>query len=260
VRAIVIVAASLHPARKVFSALAALRRVGDAIARIEALTATFPAAEAGVSPAPARWRLLAVTGVRVGLRDTPDSFIAPAGPLDTALHSGEIVALTGSDLGGRRTLIHVLCGLIPPDEGTITLDGRPAPAPLLRGLCGAMLDPGELPTGVPGDMSRAAVLFSRFELALPAAWPPDSDLGPMERIRLAIVATELMDRAVRVYDESATRLDPRFRDAFADTLREARARGRTCVVATNDPAVIAIADRVLRMDDGLLVPVAGVPL
>jgi putative ATP-binding cassette transporter len=126
-----------------------------------------------------------------------------------------------------------------------------------------MVDPGMSFTAEPQGLSRVAALMTRFQLKPPDAdsahWPPERDLGDAERIRAAIVATELEDRPIRLYDERAICVEPRFRDAFAETLREARSRGRTCVIATADPTLIALADRVFRMEDGLLVaPTAAV--
>jgi ABC-type siderophore export system fused ATPase/permease subunit len=175
--------------------------------------------------------------------------------LDIDLHRGEIVALTGANIGDRGTLLHLLCGLVPPDGGTVLLDGRTIPPSILRGLCGGVLErDGLLPTSrLPGDASRAEVLLARFDLP-PSIGLDAGMLGRAERIRLAIVIAELEDRPIRVYDERATHLEPRFRDAFAQTLREARSRGRTCIVATADPSMIAAADRVVCMQDGVIVP------
>src|SRR5262245_28551696 len=40
------------------------------------------------------------------------------------LEPGEIYALVGENGAGKTTLMRVLCGLLPPDSGSIEIDGR----------------------------------------------------------------------------------------------------------------------------------------
>ena len=52
-----------------------------------------------------------------------------------ALRSGELVILTGPSGGGKSSLLLALAGLIPCNEGTLSLNGRPSgafPSPLWR--------------------------------------------------------------------------------------------------------------------------------
>jgi putative ATP-binding cassette transporter len=259
-RALIVIAATLHHARRASAAYLAVGRIGTASARIDAIAESFPAAETSAPVAPARWTTIAFRQARVEERDTPNVFLAPIGPLDMELHRGEIVALTGSSADDRGTLLHLLCGLVPPDSGTVLLDGRAISPAMLRGLCGGVLDRDAVSRSplVPTDASRTEALLARFDLSPPMLHLPEGGsaamvLGNAERIRLAVVIAELEDRPIRLYDERAARLEPRFRDAFAETLREARARGRTCIVATDDAGVISAADRVLCMQDGIFV-------
>lgn len=60
--------------------------------------------------------------------------VYPAGPKSAALHAlkdinldirrGEIFALLGPNGAGKTTLISVICGLVTPSEGTVTIDGH----------------------------------------------------------------------------------------------------------------------------------------
>ena len=42
---------------------------------------------------------------------------------------GEFVAIVGYSGAGKSTLVNMLAGLIAPDSGTITVDGRPVTGP-----------------------------------------------------------------------------------------------------------------------------------
>jgi heme exporter protein A len=47
------------------------------------------------------------------------------GPLDFALHSGEVVLIEGDNGAGKTTLLRVLSGLLEPTSGEVLLDGEP---------------------------------------------------------------------------------------------------------------------------------------
>ncbi|WP_199545641.1 ABC transporter ATP-binding protein [Streptomyces sp. N35] len=51
----------------------------------------------------------------------------PTHALDGAhfsIHAGEVVAVMGPSGSGKSTLLHCLAGIVPPDAGTITYNGR----------------------------------------------------------------------------------------------------------------------------------------
>lgn len=261
-RALLVVAATLQPALQASAAYRAGKRVAAAASRIDAFAGRFPAAQAPAAAAPARWATITLRGVRVRQRDMPHAFLAGIGPLDLELRHGEIIAVIGPNPHDRATLCKVLSGLVAPDEGAVLLDGRPIPPSMLRGLFGGVADPAP-PSGTMQALpatTRAGALARRFGLPRPLsdqAETAGASVGAAERVRLAIVATDLEDRSVRIYGDYASYLDPAHRGAFTETLQAARARGRTSVVATSAPEIIAIADRVLTMQDGHLIAGTG---
>jgi ABC-type siderophore export system fused ATPase/permease subunit len=258
VRAIVMIVATLYPLRQVLVAWPAVQRLRGLPAQLRSVGQEVPPAETFTRTAPARWTSIGLHQAVVDPRDTPGLSIVGIGPVDIVLGTGEIVALTGPHAEDRSTLLHLLCGLIPPDRGTAMLDGHPISSVVLRGLCGVLLDPATLAASstAPADSPRAAALFARFDLM---AGRESSAMTEAERTCSALVAMEIQDRPIRLYDERMARVEPRYREAFAETLREARGRGRLCILATSDASMIAMADRVIRMVDGRIDASGEVP-
>lgn len=51
--------------------------------------------------------------------------VQPLKDVSLSIQNGEIVGLVGKSGEGKSTLANILCGLIPPDEGQVLLDGQP---------------------------------------------------------------------------------------------------------------------------------------
>ncbi|WP_027346962.1 sugar ABC transporter ATP-binding protein [Hamadaea tsunoensis] len=132
--------------------------------------------------------LLALSGVS-------KSFGAVAALRDVRLelYAGEAHALIGENGAGKSTLVKILAGVHAPDEGTVTLDGRPL---VLRGPADAR-DAGiaviyQEPTLFP-DLSVAENIFMGRQ--------PLRGLRRVDRARMRAMAAELFERL-------GVRLDP----------------------------------------------------
>lgn len=161
-----------------------------------------------------------------------------------------------------------------PQAGAVSLDGhdvRDITLASLRENVGLLLQDTYLPdlsareaiaqgregaTEPRGGGGRARC--RRARRARRAAEGYDAPIGPGgrrlsggQRRRLAIARAFVRDTPVLVLDEPTTGLDEGARDRLLEPLRALMA-GRTTVVITHDPAVIAWADRVLELRDGAL--------
>ncbi len=184
--------------------------------------------------------------------------------LDVRLEPGQRLALVGPSGSGKSTLLEALAGWLPPREGRVLVrpgvqvayaSQRPY---LFHGSIADNLrlaDPGASDARLRAVAEAAQVL--QFAQRLPQGL--DTMIGERgfglsggEARRIGLARLLLRDPQVLLLDEPTAFLDA---DTEAALLRSlaAYARGRTVVVATHSPAVIAWADRCLLLPEGRLV-------
>lgn len=205
------------------------------------------------------------------------SFTHPDGPTvlvrqDLAVERGETVMLTGASGAGKSTIADLVLRSLAPDEGSIRVlgcdvEGLTDSAAATRVT--ALLQPDHLfdttvrdnlrvGADASDDAMRAVLADLDLDLtaergdALDRRVGIDGDaISGGERQRLLIARALLSDSPVVILDEPTEHLDPARRGAlFAALLR--RRQGRTMLILSHDPAVEAIADRVLRIDNGMI--------
>ncbi|HEX8485847.1 ABC transporter ATP-binding protein [Sphingomonas sp.] len=81
-------------------------------------------------------------------------------PVDLAIRRGEIFALLGPNGAGKTTLISIVCGIVTPSSGTITVDGHDAQRDYKHARRKIGLVPQELSTDA-FESVLATVTFSR---------------------------------------------------------------------------------------------------
>jgi subfamily B ATP-binding cassette protein MsbA len=187
--------------------------------------------------------------------------------VDLAIAPGETVALAGPSGAGKSTLARLLLRFDDPAEGAVRLDGhnlRDLTLSAVRANVGLLLQETMLPDvpvraaieqGRPGaaDADIWAALRAAGAAEFVAALPDGlgtrlgqrgRTLSGGQRQRLAIARALLRDTPVLVLDEPTTGLDAAARDALLGPLRTLAA-GRTTIVISHDPDVLAWADRIV---------------
>ncbi|MGW2149828.1 ABC transporter ATP-binding protein [Nonomuraea bangladeshensis] len=192
------------------------------------------------------------------------------------LAAGTMTALVGRSGSGKTTLLNIIGGLDRPDSGTVLVDGTDVTAldedglSLLRrekvsyvfqtfGLI-PMLSAAEN-VGAPLRLARVppvererrvALLLELVGLAAHAEQLP-AELSGGQQQRVAIARALAASPRLLIADEPTGQLDAETGLSVMALLRGVvESEGVTALVATHDPTMLALADRVIRINDGHL--------
>ncbi|WP_134494042.1 peptidase domain-containing ABC transporter [Microvirga pakistanensis] len=211
---------------------------------------------------------------RVTLRYLPQSEPVLAGA-SFAIQPGQVVAVTGAEGTGKSTLLLLVAGLYRPQGGLIRIDGHDVrsfnPAVLRRSIGWVPQSPSLLYGTVAQNLRLACASASDEQLraaaaeagvldaieALPQGF--DTRVGDNHSSRLprsilqriALAGALLRDAPILLLDEPVSGLDDACAKAFTDVITARRGRS-TILMATHRPSHIRLADRILRLREGLV--------
>ncbi|MER5887081.1 ABC transporter ATP-binding protein [Streptomyces sp. NPDC001941] len=190
---------------------------------------------------------------------------------------GELVALKGRSGSGKTTLLNIVGGLDAADRGSVTLGGTELSGlgedgllELRRERIGFIFQSfGLIPiltaaenVGVPLRLRKAdprereervELLLGLVGLADHMAQRP-GELSGGQQQRVAIARALANRPSLLIADEPTGQLDAETGLAVMQLLRAVvRSEGVTALVATHDPQLLGLADRVLELSDGEIV-------
>ncbi|WP_081927433.1 energy-coupling factor ABC transporter ATP-binding protein [Halobellus rufus] len=190
-----------------------------------------------------------------------------------AIPDGQCVVVAGANGSGKTTLVRHFNGLLEPDSGTVTVNGREVGTDLVAARTAVGMVFQEPRDQLVAATIGADVAFGpenlglareeidrRVDAALSAvnlAGRADErvdELSGGERERVAIAGALAMEPDHLVLDEPFTGLDDPARRAVLNRLRTLKSDGTSVVVVTHDLRdVVDLADRVIAMADGRIV-------
>ncbi|MFH8344945.1 thiol reductant ABC exporter subunit CydD [Streptomyces sp. NPDC018045] len=182
---------------------------------------------------------------------------------------GETVALVGPSGAGKTTLLNVLLGFAAPAAGRVRVGGRDLSAidpedwrrriawvaqrPYL--FAGTIADNVRLARPDADDAAVRAALREAGALDFVSALPDGAEtvlgeggsgLSAGQRQRLALARAFLADRPVLLLDEPTANLDGETEAGIVEAVRRLAA-GRTVLLVVHRPALLAVADRTVRL-------------
>ena len=192
--------------------------------------------------------------------------------LSIEIPAGLVTAIVGSSGSGKTTIVDLIAGLLRPDQGSVLIDGGPLEELDLarwRRMIGYV--PQEMlmlntsvrrnvtlgdPEMSDSDVERALRDAEVWDAVCEMPGGLDAGVGERgamlsggQRQRIAIARALVGKPRLLILDEATAALDPETEAAIWATV--SRLRGKTTVVGiSHQPALIAVADRVYRIDSG----------
>ncbi|PZT90859.1 MAG: type I secretion system permease/ATPase [Citromicrobium sp.] len=263
---------SLAPAGQIAFLLTRGRQAQETLDSIERMFAGEDERKQGGS-----LTLSAITAPEIRLENLsfayPESPQAALGDINLTIRPGEKVAIVGRVASGKSTLGRIICGLYPPSEGAVTINGvdsRQFHPQQLRAALRFVGQDAALFTGTVKDnlalghrgrnddrllaamratgadefLSRDAGGFDR------AVGEDGRQLSGGQRAFLALTRALVEPAELLFLDEPTGAMDSQTEKLFVDRLSQAMTPQQTLVIATHRPALFAICDRLIVIDRG----------
>lgn len=179
------------------------------------------------------------------------------------VEAGQVHALLGANGAGKSTLVKMLTGVVRPDGGTISFNGKPvkitSPASARRvGIASVFQDSALVP-----DLTVAQNLrLTRTPLKEVQRWLGELDVSadvsehvsllPLPTVRMLDLAVALArDPQLLILDELTAALPADLAERVFEVVRQYRGRGRSALFITHRLAeVVALCDRATILRDG----------
>lgn len=258
----------LTPLETIFQILPNFGRAVAAMRKLERLGIDLTSRAPETTPMPwggkESWERLELDNVTYTYPGEAGTESFGIGPLNLEFQSGKIVFIIGGNGSGKSTLAKALTGLYVPDTGSILLDGTPITSENREGyrqLFSTVFADFYLFQQLIGidapALDQAGQYLTRLQLDKKVKVENGAlstlDLSQGQRKRLALLTAYLEQRPIYLFDEWAADQDPYFKSIFYhELLPELKARGKTVFVITHDDQYYALADRLIKLKEGVI--------
>jgi putative ABC transport system ATP-binding protein len=209
-----------------------------------------------------------------------DTTVTALGGVSFAVEKGEFVAVVGASGSGKSTLMHLIGGVDSPTSGSVTVDGNEIYKlneselaifrrrnigiiyqfynliPTLTAEENIML-PRLLDNRKP-DEDKLRAILETIGLSDRAKHLP-SELSGGQQQKVSVGRALINDPALILADEPTGNLDSKSSREIIDLLKFANKRyNQTLLIITHDEKIALQADRVITIEDGLIIRDEGV--
>ena len=196
-----------------------------------------------------------------------------------SLDEGEIVGLSGASGSGKSTLLNILGGLDRPTSGTVSVNGTAlhelnddALTLYRRQTVGFVFQASYLVPSLtvyenvmlpllPAHLApeekeaRVAAALEQVNIGHRLSHLP-GELSGGEQQRAAVARAVVNQPRLILADEPTGELDAENAARVVELLSSFAGEGRTIVIASHDPDVIAVTDRVIELENGAVVSIS----
>lgn len=197
--------------------------------------------------------------------------------VDLDIHSGELTLLVGPSGSGKTTLLSIITTILTPDAGDLFILGKNASkmtenekADLRSTSLGVVFqslyliptltikENVALPLLVAGQSEdkandKAMEVLTQLNMSKRADFSPNS-LSRGQQQRIAIGRAMINDSKIIVCDEPTSSLDKTSGLEIMSLLRDLAHMSRAVFVVTHDHRIFPFADRIITMNDGVIIP------
>ena len=189
------------------------------------------------------------------------------GPIDLTIEQGDCIFICGGNGSGKSTFAKVLVGLYQPQNGSVSFAGQEINYSNLQWyrnhfstifsdfhLFEHLLDShGQLVDG-PGVNSLIEKLKISDKVSVQNGKLSTTKLSQGQKKRVAMLASQVEDASIYLFDEWAADQDPEFRHYFyTELLPSLKENGKTIIAITHDERYFHLADKLIKFDAGQII-------
>lgn len=200
--------------------------------------------------------------VEYNYRDADGGKVFGVGPVNLNVSMGEIIFIIGGNGSGKTTFAKLLTGLYKPENGCFKINDTIVSSEVLGEYFSTVFSPSHLFQKLYSIDTEAKkeeikhylkILELDHKVSVENGAYSTIELSGGQRRRLALLQCFLEDAPIYLFDEWAADQDPAYRNFFYRTLLpQMKQKGKIVIAITHDDHYFDVADKILKMNQGVL--------